>query len=313
MAYANPFFEGKSRFVRLVFLLLFVAGGSLVFSSLGMLVAYAAYGTMDMSKAAGPAGFIRITQFFSSLGMFAVPALVFAFCSDRKWLPYNAMDRKPHFLLVDTVLLLSFVLLPIVAVLGQWNHALKLPECMSAIEQKLAAMEMASDRIMYLLTAEHSYAALALNVLVMALCPALFEEMLFRGTVQGTLMRWGCRPHSAIWATALLFAVVHFEYRSFLPILLLGGYLGYLFYWGRSLWLPVLAHFLHNALTVVVDFTFRGRGIDIGSLRFTDVRGAVPLAVTCTVVAVMGLVFMWRVQKDLREGNVRQGGNNRRI
>ena len=102
-----------------MFLLLFIVVGTIVFSGLGSLIAYGVYHTYNMYEAADPAGFVRITQAFSSIGMFLAPALMFAYAHDRKWLRYNDGDRKPHYLLVNVTLLLSIVILPIVALLSE--------------------------------------------------------------------------------------------------------------------------------------------------------------------------------------------------
>ena len=79
---------------------------------------------------------------------------------------------------------------------------------------------------------------------------------------------------------------------------MLGVYLGYLFYWSRSLWLPILAHVLHNALSLLVDFTLQGRGIDTDNMQFSDVHGSIPMTIACTLVSAMAIVFIWRTYRD---------------
>ena len=99
----------------------------------------------------------------------------------------------------------------------------------------------------------------------------------------------------------MIFSAIHFQFSGFIPRLLLGAYLGYLFYWSRSLWLPVLAHFLHNALSLLVDFSFQGRGVELDEMKFTDIHGTVPLVISCSVVTFISLLFLWRTQKELNE------------
>jgi len=299
MDFINPFFEGKNRLVQILFLLLFVVAGTIVFCGLGILIAYAVYHTNNMYEASDPAGFIRIVQMFNSVGMFLAPALMFAYASDRKWLHYNCADYKPHYLLVNVTLLLSIVILPLVALISQWNQAIELPESCGALQQWMADMDAKAEELTKLLTFKHTYGTLLANIFVLALIPALAEEFMFQGTIQAFLMKWSQKPHLAIWITALIFSFIHFQFSGFIPRLLLGAYLGYLFYWSRSLWLPILAHFLHNALSLLVDFSFQGRGIIVDDVKFTDIHGAVPLAISCAVVTFVSLIFMWRTQKEL--------------
>jgi hypothetical protein len=44
------------------------------------------------------------------------------------------------------------------------------------------------------------------------------------------------------------------QFQGFLPRFILGLFLGYLFYWSGSIWLPIIAHFINNA--VVVSFSY---------------------------------------------------------
>lgn len=301
MDFIKPFFEGKNRFLQILFLLLFVVAGAIVFSGLGMLVAYAVYHTNNMYEAADPAGYIRIVQAFNSVGMFLVPSLMFAYAQDRRWLDYNWGNNKPHYLLVNVTLLLSIVILPVVALLTQWNQAIELPQSLGGLQQWMADLDEQADAIMEMLTARHTYGTLLVNIVVLAFLPALCEEFMFQGTIQAFLTKWIQKPHLAIWITALIFSIIHFQFSGFIPRLLLGAYLGYLFYWSRSLWLPVLAHFLHNALTLLVDFSFQGRGLSLDDMKFTDIHGAIPLVISCSVVTFVSLIFLWRTQKELNE------------
>ena len=205
---------------------------------------------------------------------------------------------------MNVTLLLSIVILPVVALLSQWNQAIELPKSWGALQQWMADMDTKAEELTTLLTFKHSYGTLLANILVLALIPALSEEFMFQGTIQAFLTKWTCKPHLAIWITAVIFSLIHFQFSGFVPRLLLGAYLGYLFYWSRSLWLPILAHFLHNALSLLVDFSFQGRGISLDDMKFTDIHGAIPLVISCSVVTFVSLIFLWRTQKELNEDNV---------
>ncbi len=279
--------------------MLFVVAGGIVAGGLGQLIAYAVYHTLTAYDAANPANYLRITQLFSSVGMFFVPALLFAYGQDKKWLNFSSANRKPHYLLVNVTLLLSIVLLPLISLLGEWNSAIRLPESMVGIQNWMQAMEDQAESMLTLLTVNHDVPTLLANLFVIALIPALGEEFLFRGTIQTAIAKWTRKPHLAIWITAFIFSAIHLQFAGFIPRLLLGAYLGYLLLWSRSLWLPILAHFLHNALTLIVTYIFIGRGIMIDEMKFTEIPGAVTMAITCAVVALLSLLFMWRTQKEL--------------
>lgn len=301
MDFIRPFFEGKHWIVQILCLLLFVIVGIIVFSGLGYLVDYLAFKTMDMNEAANPAAFVRISQTFASIGVFLVPSLLFAFCNDKKWLHYNAADRKPHYLLVNVTLLLSIVILPLVAGLAGWNQSLHLPDSLYKVERWMVNMEEQADYILRLMTFDHTYGTLMANIIVMAVVPAVCEEFLFQGTIQRFMHKRNWNPHLCIWLTGFIFSTIHLEFFGFVPRFLLGVYLGYLYYWSRSLWLPILAHFLHNALSLLVTFTLEGRGVLVDDMKITDIHGSNIMLLTCTLVTAMSLVFMWKVQKEFNQ------------
>ena len=89
-----------------------------------------------------------------------------------------------------------------------------------------------------------------LGVLSMALVAPLVEEMMFRGAIQGYLMRRCSNPWTAIVVSALVFGVIHMNPVQVVYATLLGLVLGWIYYRTRSL-LPVIAgHVLNNSVAV---------------------------------------------------------------
>lgn len=78
------------------------------------------------------------------------------------------------------------------------------------------------------------------NLVVMALMAGITEEFLFRGALQRIIGQWTANHHIVIWSAAILFSAFHLQFYGFLPRMLLGAYFGYLLYWSRNIWIPVL-------------------------------------------------------------------------
>ncbi len=99
------------------------------------------------------------------------------------------------------------------------------------------------------LTAIHSWKEGAVKVLVLAITPSLCEEIFFRGLL---LPSWS-KKFGWIFGnvfTSLAFAIAHGNLLYFHFYFILGFYLGWLFKWRNSLWLPILAHFGNNVWTL---------------------------------------------------------------
>lgn len=150
-------------------------------------------------------------------------------------------------------LLLSY---PFIEWLYTVNKAIPLPQWMNT-------MEDSTNEIVINLLGTTDIGLLLLNLLVMAILPALGEELVFRGVVQPNLIKMVSNYHIAIWITAFIFSAIHMQFQGFLPRMVLGALLGYLSFWSKNLWFPIIAHFFNNAIQVVAFFIVKKNNIDI--------------------------------------------------
>ena len=193
---------------------------------------------------------LKIGQGISSALMFiAPPIILYAFTRTE---PMRQIGfRKPaHGWMVLIGILLMFVSLPLTNILGTWNEKVNFGEF---LETFLKMMEDAAGDLTQRMLEVDTIWGLLGNLLVIALIPAIGEELTFRGVVQQALTR-RCNPHVAIWLSAFIFSFIHFQFYGFLPRMFLGLILGYLFYYSGSLWTSILMHFINNGTAVVVAF-----------------------------------------------------------
>lgn len=86
-----------------------------------------------------------------------------------------------------------------------------------------------------------------LVVSFISIVPALTEEALFRGFIQGRLLkRW--HPGFAVGLTSFLFAMAHLDPAYAVAVLPLGIWLGVLTWRAGSIWPAVFCHFVNNLL-----------------------------------------------------------------
>jgi len=89
-----------------------------------------------------------------------------------------------------------------------------------------------------------------LGVVAVVLAPVV-EELLFRGILYPALKKLG-RPGLAWWGSSALFALVHFNVATFVPLLLFAMVLVYLYEIFQNLLAPIVAHSLFNAANFLV-------------------------------------------------------------
>lgn len=284
----RPLLEGKNSFVQLVFLFLFVLLGTIVFSSAGLLVSHLVWGT-DVAEHP-TAGYYRLLQAFNAVGTFLIPALLFSYAHYHRWFTYSqadcAVNDARKYLYVS---LLSIFLIPVVGLVATLNGMIHLPDFLGGLSAWMAEVEAESNSILETILGDQGMCVLLLNILICAVFPAVCEEFFFRGTLQPFFRNWFRNKHAAVWVTAFIFSAIHLQFSGFFARLLLGAYLGYLFVWSGSLWLPILAHLLHNTLSIVFPNVIAY--FDLPISENASLLQQLPLALMCIIISV-GLILM---------------------
>lgn len=90
-----------------------------------------------------------------------------------------------------------------------------------------------------------------LGLLSIALLAPILEEMLFRGAIEGRLLRMWQNPWGAIIVSSLVFGVVHMNPAQIPFAILLGVMFGWLYYRTGSLLPGIIGHVLNNSVAAV--------------------------------------------------------------
>ena len=197
---------------------------------------------------------LKLGQGISSALIFIAPPLIL-YAFTRKQPMREIGFRKPNsawMLLIGVTLM--FVSLPLTNLFGDWNEKMNFGSAFESLEAMLKQMEDAAGDLTERMLQVDTVWGLLVNLLVIALIPAIGEELTFRGMLQQALHR-GCKnAHVAVFLSAFIFSFIHFQFYGFLPRLFLGLILGYLFYYSGSLWTSILMHFVNNGAAVVVAY-----------------------------------------------------------
>ena len=193
----------------------------------------------------------RAVQFISSVITFIVGGVSVAYLifeNPKEELMMSSWGGGKNYLYGIIALL---ALLPIVGVLNEWNQGISFPDALAPLEQWMREAEDAAAELQERFLSGTSYLDLIINIVIMAITPAFCEELLFRGVLQNQLEKWFKNAHIAVWVAAIIFSAIHFQFYGFLPRMVLGAALGYLLVYGKSLWLPIVAHCVNNSLAVI--------------------------------------------------------------
>ncbi len=103
-----------------------------------------------------------------------------------------------------------------------------------------------------LLIFKESENPLIVSIIFIAIFPAIFEELAFRGFVFDALDELGGK-NAALWGSSFIFALVHFSLISIFWLLPFGLLLGYIRTRTNNIIYGMLGHFAHNLTVVVIS------------------------------------------------------------
>ncbi|MGQ7869836.1 lysostaphin resistance A-like protein [Sunxiuqinia sp. sy24] len=289
-------------------------GSQLVFSAFVILVSFLVVFSMSVAAAVPVVGLteminslsgadpsdpntivlLKYFQVVQSIGLFVLPPFILAWLFEGNVWRYLTLDQKVRTGNLLLGLLAVLVAGPWVGYLGELNQNMHLPEFLEGVESWMRSMEdSAADLIARFIAVETTW-GLLFNLFMIAVIPAIGEELLFRGVIQKILIKMTRNIHWGIWISAFLFSTLHMQFFGFFPRLVLGALFGYLLVYSGSIWLPVLAHFMNNALGVLAlhaektgSKTMESLNAYGDSLSTSAVLAIVSLAVTVALVYLL--------------------------
>lgn len=247
-----PLFANSSAGLRLVLLLGLIILGAIVSVGLAFLVVIPLYGTEILTDPANlqNIGYVRIMQILNQIGIFILPAFALAYLTERYPIRYLGFTKPtlPHILGVFVVL---YAIAFIVGQLMVINESMQLPESMRYIEDWMKRSETTANDLVVWILSYNDPVSMFINIIMVALLPAIGEELLFRSVLIRTFNKAFRNIHVAVWVSAIIFSAFHMQFYGFLPRMFLGLVFGYLFVWTGSVWVPILAHFLNNGIVIL--------------------------------------------------------------
>ena len=262
---------------------------------------------------------LKWIQFFQSAAMFLLPPLCMAYLWSKQpleWLKVKGERVKVKCEGVWAVVLM-LVALPAINLLAHINEQIALPAFLEPLEAWMKTQEETAknltDQFMHVTT----FGGLIINLLLMAVLPAISEELTFRGVLMNLFKVKGERlevkgesvPHLAIWCSAILFSAIHLQFYGFVPRMLMGALFGYMLVWTGSLWIPILMHFTNNAMAVILYFVSLRAGWDIEMMDAIGTNDTLWLGVVSMVITIVG-IYAFRRSTTMSNASSRISNGN---
>jgi membrane protease YdiL (CAAX protease family) len=225
---------------------------------------------------------LRLANALGQILFLFVPTLLLVRLATRSPRLYFRM-HAPKALQVLLALLGILSLQQVLQVYLEFQSRIPLP---GALERALNEYRALVEELLKGLVSADSVPELLWVIVVIALVPAVVEEFLFRGLVQSSLEADSTPLKGAI-VTGVIFGAFHLNPSSFVPLALLGVFLGVLAYRSNSLWVPIAAHFMNNATACVASYFH----VDDSAVVTGDPKAMSP-AMLLGTLWLFGLLFL---------------------
>ena len=240
---------------------------------------------------------LKVLQAVSVLLIFIVPSLLFAIFWTKPGFHYLGLSIKPAITTLFFAGAGMLLAMPMINWLSDLNQHLKLPEALSGLELWMQQSESKATQLTDAFTKGSSIDVLIINLVVIALMAAVSEELFFRGILQKVLVESTRNTHLSVWIGAIIFSAFHMQFLGFVPRMLMGAYLGYLFLWSGSLWPGIIAHFINNGMAVFLIW-LSNRGTitqEVDTLGIQE--GELIYVATSIILVAVSLLLVYRIEK----------------
>jgi membrane protease YdiL (CAAX protease family) len=230
-------------------------------------------------------GTTKFLQALESILLFGIPPYFYARLTFEQrplyQLGFRPAVRWPFYLLAVLLLCCAF---PLEGWLGILNRRLPLPHSIIQLEKDQ------DSEVTTLLKATTPF-DVVINLLVVAVIPAIFEEMFFRGALQRIMIRLVRSPLAGVVITAFLFSAFHVQFQGFFPRMFLGILLGAVCWYSGSLWPAILAHFFFNGIQIIAA-TYYPKILDDSNPTLPV--AAVLISFVCVTALLARMSHLWR-------------------
>lgn len=239
---------------------------------------------------------LRFMQISSQIFTFVLPPILYVMLIKEN--PKESLGIKNvsyHWFIIGFIMM--YAILPLNNVFAEWNAGLKLPESMSRIEELIKEMYESSAVVLEKLVNVNTFGGFVINLIMIAGLAALGEELLFRSIIQTSLIKTCKNAHVGIIIASAIFSFIHFDFYAFIPRLVLGMLLGYMFYYSRSIWVSMFMHFVNNATAVVIYYlnNIGVTNVDVETFGQTQL---LPLLIS---IALMIILFRLAIRRMRNE------------
>lgn len=272
-----------------------LVGGFFLYQFVGGLLSLIVFG-FDLDKA--PIDGLRLMTMAGQILFILLPALIFSkliYKDVGKIIRLRIPDWTEIILFVVGIGILTPLLQSYLYIQNYYIEVwAKHSESINTLKSFFDSLNELVDKTYGNLLRASSIPELLLVVLVVAVVPAVSEEVMFRGFIQRSF-EMKIKPFIAAFLTAVFFSLYHFNPYGLIPLAVLGFYFGFAAYTSKTLLIPVLLHFLNNFTAVMLYYIIGSEELiksDVSAKSGEDLGFYTLVTIALTVVFILLVVMI---------------------
>lgn len=282
-------FKRLPPFMQLVVLILI---GAVAFVFLSITIASiisAIYPDMPVNNLAiqqdkYPVQFMMMYYFPFQVGFLLVPGVIFLRWGTVKRLTNESTIKGAIW---SILLFISvFLLLPFLSEVNSWITEY------FGVKGELLRQKMRSDAQMQQLMGSTNELSFVMGILIVGLITGIAEELAFRRLLFSHMLSYTKQFWLSLIGSSFIFAILHFNYLQFIPLMTFGIALGMIYYYSGSIWLGASLHALNN----VINLWWLSRDSFPSWMEQIDLKTTIP-----STILLMGLLYYQFFRKRTTE------------
>lgn len=240
-------FQRLSPFIQLIVLILIGAVAFIVISIISSVVITSIYPDLPLTditvqQEKFPVQFMMMYYFPFQMGFLLIPGILFIrwspkISSIKKWSLRGSVWGILLFVCV-------FLLLPFFSEINTW-----IIESFGMLET-LESQKILSDSQMKDLMGSTGQTSFVVGVLIIGVLTGIAEEIAFRRLLFAHMLSFTQQFWLSIVGSAFIFAILHFNYLQFIPLMTFGIALAMIYYYSGSIWIGAGLHALNNIINL---------------------------------------------------------------
>jgi len=228
----------------------------------------------------------KALAFFDQLGTFLVPSVIFLFLIKTFSLHYKSPNKNDLIkCLLYFVVLLGFAQLFLLISTYVGYDFLPIE-----IKSFLKEQQDFNTKIQEGFITD-SFSGFLFNIILLAIIPAVGEELFFRGIIQEICIGLFKNNSAGIIITSLIFGILHFQIDNLLSIIFASLLLGYIYNFSNNIFLTILLHFGFNSFSLICMQAIKWEFVTEPQLDLLGNYLFIPIGIILSTVVINRKIF----------------------